>query len=31
MVKDEALTVRDLAGVDLAAVRRILETSEYIH
>ena len=31
MVKDEALTVRDLASVDLAAVRRILETSEYIH
>ncbi len=31
MLKDEALTIRDLASTDLAAVRRILETSEYIH
>jgi [ribosomal protein S18]-alanine N-acetyltransferase len=31
MIKDEALTLRDLAMTDLAAVRHILETSEYIH
>jgi ribosomal protein S18 acetylase RimI-like enzyme len=31
MIKDEALTLRDLTTSDLAAVQRILETSEYIH
>lgn len=31
MLKDETLTLRDLAATDVAAVRRILEASEYTH
>ncbi|MGH2515277.1 MAG: hypothetical protein ACRDHP_06440, partial [Ktedonobacterales bacterium] len=31
MLKREALTLRELDGRDISGVRRILETSEYIH